>query len=415
VAGCAKNDVPALKAQIEALGYRVYEETNAPALLADLRTLWAKPCLAHLARVVPPPSAATLDSLRDAWDRGFGATLADAAGGLRTMDGHRVLVIPPEVLPELTEAERAEVAPVLCTNGAVDCARSMSYVARADNTFGGVEALTRAGQSSVWAPHWSRSLLDVPVCTNKEVARAPPGATTFEAWAVCAAALAPQAWKYADVRFRAPDRGWLVLRGRRGHYSGADEIRAYDLATGAAYVARQQWGLSVPPSVPRDRPELITGRLAPDQVRELAFVLLTKGAILRVRRNGTLMAVPEDIALKLSALPRADLGSGPRFSISSSDQTTLDFAYIVDGSVVRQGHFTWPSSDDAREAHIDDLVRVVEAGLIPGCAPAKLPARLGGEAWHPVINDYTKELMEKVNKLQAKLEGLRGMACPGAR
>src|SRR5262252_3561349 len=116
------------------------------------------------------------------------------------------------------------------------------------------------------------------------------------------------------------------------------------------------------------------------------------------------MAVPADIALKLSALARADLGAGPRFSISSSDQTTLGFAYIVDGGVVRQGHFTWPSSDDAREAHIDDLVRVAEAGLVPGCAPAKLPSRLRGETWHPVINDYTKELMEKVNQLQAKLE-----------
>ncbi len=35
---------------------------------------------------------------------------------------------------------------------------------------------------------------------------------------------------------KAPDTGWLVIAGRRGHYEFCDTVRAYDLETGAAFI-----------------------------------------------------------------------------------------------------------------------------------------------------------------------------------
>ncbi len=54
-------------------------------------------------------------------------------------------------------------------------------------------------------------------------------------------------WALPLGRFRAPDRGWLVIRGRRGHYEFCDELRAYDVETGAAYVAKSCSGLHLRP------------------------------------------------------------------------------------------------------------------------------------------------------------------------
>lgn len=53
-------------------------------------------------------------------------------------------------------------------------------------------------------------------------------------------------YRYArTIELRAPSHGWFILRGRRGHYRFSDEVRAYDLATGAAYVARSEAALAL--------------------------------------------------------------------------------------------------------------------------------------------------------------------------
>lgn len=49
---------------------------------------------------------------------------------------------------------------------------------------------------------------------------------------------APKFESFPAGRFRSPKKGWLVVVGRRGHYHFCDTLSAYDLGTGAAYVAR---------------------------------------------------------------------------------------------------------------------------------------------------------------------------------
>ncbi|MFO0672345.1 MAG: hypothetical protein U0235_22425 [Polyangiaceae bacterium] len=157
--------------------------------------------------------------------------------------------------------------------------------------------------------------------------------------------------------FKAPREGWLVVRGRRGHYSFCDETRAYDLATGSAYVVRSCGGLSLrnDGSVDHGKTRATqkrsdeAGRLAVDALREAAFVMaLTEDVDRNVVPSGFGWYLPEGVPAA-----RADETHGRGFGASyrsSSAQTSLDWSWIVRGHAVRSGTLTWPEdyNDGAR-------------------------------------------------------------------
>jgi hypothetical protein len=383
VAGCTRADAAALRTEIEGIGEHLFSDgASATAVVRELRAAWAKPCLAHLARFVAPPGSVSLKALRDAWNIGFASSLADSVGGLRLRNGKRVFVVTPEILPDLTDDARRSLAPMICKDGDATCARSASYVARAEQEFDAAAMLDARSRRpppgdgpgyGVFAPP---SLCDAR--TLAAISPPKPDVTPFEAWAACAVAQAPRDYRYADARFRAPERGWLLLRGRRGHYQFADEARAYDLATGAAYIARREGGLILggtdfAPGATR-KPMGSTGKVSPDQLRELAFVLMTRKAIVEVRTQPAWITLPEGLPLALGTASREDIGTGARVSWSSDDQTELDWTFVGDVGVEREGRFTWPDSSDWIDDHVDRLLAVVEAGLVDGCAPARSDA-----------------------------------------
>jgi hypothetical protein len=81
----------------------------------------------------------------------------------------------------------------------------------------------------------------------ERVARAAPRSKQFDVWRGCLESdddVAPRT-NLPIGRTRAPRRGWFVIKGRRGHYDFCDELRAYDLATGSAYVAGSCSGLAL--------------------------------------------------------------------------------------------------------------------------------------------------------------------------
>jgi len=201
--------------------------TDPKDALGELRVELAKPCLAHVAPAVGLPAATTLDALQAWW-----GTLDDAME-LQLRGGLRHLLIPREIVPALPAATVGKLTPFLCPAGAA-CERAQSYVMRAEAAFDAREDVVEARL----LPHIQGTLyvqLPVEACNGRWHDRP----TTFEAFASCAAYHAPRNRRYAaGIALRAIDRGWLVLRGRRGHYDWANEIRAYDLATGAAYVVR---------------------------------------------------------------------------------------------------------------------------------------------------------------------------------
>jgi hypothetical protein len=229
------------------------------------------------------------------------------------------------------------------------------------------------------------------------------------------------------MRLRAPEKGWLVVRGRRGHYSFTDEVSAIDLATGAAYIARSGSALVLAgPSVDfaavdaGRKLEVVTGTVAPDQARELSFVLATANAVRAQRTEIQLVPVSKQLPITLTA----NRGATAPFDVvdaawSSSAHTTLHWQLLEDsrgGAIAAEGDLMWPTSWRQVETHADGLLRVVEAGLSPGCPPARLPASVGlgrgrAGAVHPVDAD-PKAQVDVFVDLARKLEEASKKACP---
>jgi hypothetical protein len=391
-------------------------------VLTQLEAAWKQPCLAHVARLFELPKKPSARALKKLWDDdGFGYALSASVGGLRIEARQRSLEILPELPGEPDAEAKRELAPWICGDGAAACDRTGSYIARAEAVFAAHDAEDRA-----------RAAIAVTAGTTAATSCADSAGsasvdpTPFESWATCTIGEVPRATVYADVRLRAPDRGWLVLRGRRGHYAFADEVRAYDLATGAAYVTRSESALVLGPHVDfgavdaRRVPDAYTGRVAADQLRELTFLLVTRTALVERRARATRVTVPPDIPFALS--PHESSGFGASTSLrgfrGSSAQTLIAYTLVDGGRTLAEGHFTWPDASELIDDHADDLVRVMEAGLVKGCAPAKLPARLtvaAASTGHVSRIDAEPKRQAAVHgDLDRALDGLRTRACPGA-
>lgn len=379
------------------------EDADARAAIA---AVWRSPCLAHVARFFPPPSHGSFEELHMLWSAGLGEVLAASNGGLPTHNGARYFLIPPSLPDPIDANTRAALTPWLCPPGA-RCGQVGSYVARAEHGW------DRDEEQHGW---WRTAPHDYP-CGNAQDLRPDEEAvkTPFEAWAECIVATTARSHRYAPLGFRAPERGWLVLRGRRGHYSFADEIRAYDLATGAAWVATSASALvlagtevDVAASDAQRKPEVYAGKVSRDEVREIAFVLLTAKAVRSIRSEARIKILPPEVELSLTRGSIASVEPQP-FEWRSSAQTELAWTLVDEGRVLAKGSLTWSGSADAAQQHAADLVKVLEAGLERGCAPAKLPTGIvrGASGWVSPIDARPDAQRVVFGRLADALEALR--------
>ncbi len=418
--GCSAEFAKSLDQRIQHLDQRARlrsDENDLPRLQRELDEIWQSPCLAHVARVLSVPKPARRSEIEELFIQGLGGALRANVGGRALSRGKRVFAIPPLPLPALSEAALRALGPWLCAASDSVCgARAQSYIERAHRVFDRAELLKKAVLSN--------QNRDVALCKGVETISADQARTQtpFEAWAGCVISEAPWTHRYAPLRYRAPERGWLVLRGRRGHYEFADEIRAYDLATGAAYVVSSSSALVLSDTdvdhaaVDRGRkPEAFTGKVIGDQVRELAFVLLTLDAVMPLRIRVHPAPFPEGLALTLTSSPRPTK-TGPS-GWNSSAQTEIAFSLVDQGKLVAEGSFTWPNSSQPAEDHANELIRILESGLERGCAPARLPPGIGsGEAGR--VSRLDADPGKQKNQFQGlarTLDGLVSNACPDAK
>lgn len=420
LAGCSAEFAKSLDQRIRHLDHRARlrsEENDLPRFQRELDEIWQSPCLAHLARFFSVPKLAHRSEFEELFVQGLGGALRANIGGWTLSNGKRVFAIPPLPLPPLSEAARGALGPWLCAASDSVCgARAQSYIERAHRVFDRAELLQQAVLSDQTRDSW--------LCKGAEKINADQARpqTPFEAWASCVIGEAPWTHRYAPLRYRAPERGWLVLRGRRGHYEFADEIRAYDLATGAAYVVSSSSALVLSDTdvdhaaVDRGRkPEAFTGKVIGDQVRELAFVLLTLDAVMPLRIRVHPAPVPEGLALTLTSSARPT-HTGP-FDWKTSAQTDIAFSLVDQGKLVAEGSFTWPDSSQPAENHAAELIRILEIGIERGCAPARLPRGIGsGEAGQ--VSRLDADPGKHKNQFQGlarMLDGLVSSACPDAK
>jgi hypothetical protein len=235
--------------------------------------------------------------------------------------------------------------------------------------------------------------------------------------------MAPRTHRYAsNVALRAPDRGWLIVRGRRGHYTFSDEVRAYDLATGAAFVAASGSALVLDgpqPGVDHARTEknrsarAYAGRVAREHLRELAFALVTAPAVVRERAYPQALVVPDGVTFEIGSGARPIVDHSLR-EWRTSNHTTLEWTLAEGGAIVERGTLYYPSSSRAAEDQADSLLHAMEAGLVEGCTPAKLPKSLalGGKVRVSSIDADAGAVDAVMSKLENALLALKPALCP---
>lgn len=258
---------------------------------------------------------------------------------------------------------------------------------------------------------------DALVACARDTRTHPPAERLFH-YSSCVSALVPSRLALPLARYSSP-RGWLVLRGRRGHYSFCDEVRAYHLETGSAYIASRCAGLVlgnngvVDQGATRDAGSVQarTGTLSTDALRRLALALYLKDRVDGEDSLYSKFPLPTGVPM-----PEPDAGvmfgsgTGIGGSWGHSGQTRLHFEVLDGAATVYTGSFTWPDSADTGEQLADDLVVSAEASFQEGCPRAALPAGLaapratGGVS---AIDASPGALRKNAEDLASALAGLR--------
>jgi hypothetical protein len=408
--GCSSDERAARRAEIESLAERVRAYAVDPTVtLAELQILLAKPCLRQAALAVPLPATTTRAALALVDQRGFFASLALLPEYTwRERAPH--IALPPEIPPALPEPARKRLEPWICTDAQATteeaCLQGAAYQAKLTAT--AVE-LEQRGMALLHVHTVTAGLHILPAATCDGSAGYDQPPSSFQAWLTCVSRRAPRAVHYApELALRAPERGWLLVRGRRGHYQYTDELHAYDLATGAAYIARRQDILHGGPEAQTQVASAV-GRVPTDALRQLAFLLVSRPALVELRRVPYFAQLPGPFLPSVPDAPLPEIPVDLR-RMPRTNQTRLDYVYL-DGRLRETGSFHWPMTDDF-DGLVIGLVGALEQNFAAGCAPARLPSTMQlrgkpGKASPQGTADYAA--------LGRQLDELRGKACRDAK
>ena len=361
----AREELRALETDIESLA----DLDDPGPLLARIDALLENSCMG-ISRMSSVPRAAQSGlALRTWWTRGGMSWLAASLNVARG-DQPPALVLPPTMPSTLSLETHPDhpLAPLLC---------SLHDQACADST-GGWRA--RALQVTT-ARYWTLEDEYYEYCEQSASDR--NADDPFAYWAGCVFRAEGTHMDFPLGGLRAPSRGWLVLEGRRGHYSFCDELHAYDLATGSAHVVRRCSGLELNNDASvnedavasRSRLEVKRGTVPPDNVRELAWMLLVADHTVSPAISETTdLTLPETIAAPRG--PRT-LDIAARREIRGSNQTTLHWSLSspVLGSL--EGSLHWPPAyNPSPLEHAAMLWSVAEEGIASTCPPRSIPKTL---------------------------------------
>jgi hypothetical protein len=342
------------------------------ALLQGPCFRWARIAL----RDARPDSAA---ALRTWWKADGGQWLERST---QQPDKYRCVTLPPEFPPSLFLAgnEHEVETPILCAASDAACgADTRGWLERARASFD--EHDDRWGQHA--DTEWSRSAAMKWWQARHECDKAAIAAKPSErlsTWLGCLAGRRNRIARFPAGRFRAPESGWLIVAGRRGHYQYCDGVAAFDLATGAAAAVRSCGALvlGAPDQLfmgkrqtTARKTETEIGKVSVENARELALNLLLLHRAKRLAVVASDLTIPSEVSLDGApgGGPVTDQGTHWR----SSAQTTLTWSWVEGGVTRARGQLTWRGSSRAEETHAADLLEVLETGLAPGCPPATLP------------------------------------------
>jgi hypothetical protein len=371
---CAPEDARRELARVDALIRGLRPGDDVGAANRALQALLAGPCftLSEESARLPAPSALSLRTFWESggewWARSYLDRRASAGPGTQ-------LVVPPDARPSLTAESRSERVPldVLCPAADETCGaetrgwrlRAERFLRMAYSAHGG----RKPGQAAPAAACW-------------EEARQKPEAQRYAEWRVCLEGARPLVPVLPLGSFRAPARGWWTLTGARATQArSCNELRAYHLETGAAFIAQSCADEVLDGRGVRDaaaseatrRLQVSAGRLPVESLREFAWMAVLASQVKLAQLEAAAYPLPDGLA------PRWPRGMGygagaPGAFWGRQNTTTLAWGWFADGPLA-QGRLTWPPADHPTgEAYAAHLLQAVEGAFLEGCPPARVPS-----------------------------------------
>jgi hypothetical protein len=346
------------------------------ALVARIEQLGATKCFEIIFGV--GVAARSGLSLQTYWAEG-GFSRLEATLALGGPKGRRVFWTEPSVRRALTleTAPTSPIAAMLCRARDEACgAETAGWQLRADALFELDAQVQRL-----------RNSRDEPDNCEK-AAQAAPRAQQFLVWRDCFVSrqeeVAPRIG-FPIGQTRPPQQGWLVVTGRRGHYDFCDEVRAYDLATGAAYVVGSCSALALEANGKVNaaktnsarRRTIQLGHLPVPYLREAAWMMLLLDELdprVRVAVGSELPAWLE-VSVDDARDEGEERGIAGRVMGFSTSQTRLRWQLVGADRLGKTGTLTFPdATGDVAEDHAMRLLRIAEMGFVAGCPAAQPPA-----------------------------------------
>lgn len=380
-----------------------------------MKDLLATPCWALAAGENEDVTFDSALSLKSWWDAGGSSWVSHyltlGAPGHHPNNPNWSMVAPtPRKTLTRESAKDSPLASILCSARDASCGlETRGWLTRARQAF---EAHAREKRREP-RPSDPRA-----VCTER--AKNAPAGDGYDTWRRCLDDTAERSDALPLGRFRAPTDGWLVLRGRRGHYALCDEVRAYDLATGSAFVSGTCGGLVLRDggSVDGQKTDATrklrseVGRLPLENLREAALLTLLAPHVQHdVLAEGFGWALPDDLPIQSST--DGVFGGLALSGGFSSGQTIVGWAWVRSGRAVASGELVWPENyNDAASDHAVKLLQIAEAAFAPSeCVPAAPPSPLPSGDKAPGVAKIDGHLDSRVSGPHA-LDALRGRVCP---
>jgi hypothetical protein len=377
------------KAGLQRFSDRMLRPSDAdplPPVLDELYALLKSECFWMASETGRVPAPDSTLSLKEWWSQGGDSWLDSylelpRQGEISAMQPH--IIVPPDTRRTLNlETTRGHrLQSLLCSQKDAACgARTRGWVLRADVHFESVKPPS-------WRDSFDRQQFSGEQASRECLARA---GQNYQTWRACVESRRRTRAALPLGEFRAPDSGWLIVAGRRGHYDFCDTVRAYDLETGTAFMSDSCSGLAlerdgtvnVPDTNNRRKETVRSGVISIENLREAVWMMLFKDEAAEIQLLSDAVPLPRGLTPEITIDNDGMIAFGG--ASANTGQTLLVWRWIPTGQTRFDGELTWPGSDEAAEDHAATLLQVADKSFVEGCPRRSLPSSASIRARQPV-------------------------------
>lgn len=393
---------------------------SAAAAAGELHALLKTECFLAAAETNRIPKPDTARSLKQWWLDGSGRhwltslLVTPQLGNVDRVSPHIAVPADPRKTLDLEAHRNHPLATLLCPSNDPVCGReTRGWRRRAETSFKAHRAAGRHNGSHMEEGWRQPTPAEISAQCDKESADR-DGPERYRRWRACVEGLRVKQFAMPLGDVKAPDTGWLIVAGRRGHHEFCDTMRAYDVATGAAFIddtcseitLKADGRLESDMSHGGKARRVKAGAVPVENLRETLWMLLLRGEAEEVQVDIEYYPVPDGVTPQAVVRLRDDEYSGGGGEWSHTGQSRLTWRWIPAAGPVFAGNLTWPDANDAAENHAAALLDVAEEGFVERCAPRPVPSlqALSGLASRRVhhLNEVERE---DLSDLDGELRG----------